>query len=151
MTERSGFHAMRPDTMQRGRKKQLNPQHRGGRFRKSRPRAALNYLFRSDRYLHKTEMKATELVVGRLRCDSPSIILAARVSTSRGGLASWRETESGGGPSGRARDGGQAVLCRRTASSAAVRDLILPLNICPVIGLIFRRTAADDDSDSVAR
>lgn len=61
----------------------LNPRHLGGHVRKSRRRAALNYLFRSDRYLHKTEMKAAELVVGRLRCDSPSIILGARVSTIR--------------------------------------------------------------------
>lgn len=77
--------------MQRGRKKQLNPQHRGGRFRKSRPRAALNYLFRSDRYLHKTEMKATELVVGRLRCDSPSIILGLDQSGRSCVLAGDRE------------------------------------------------------------
>ena len=53
-------------TMPLGRKK-LNPHHLGGRIRKSRRREALNYLFRSDRYLHETGMKATELVVGRLR------------------------------------------------------------------------------------
>jgi len=102
-------------------------------------------------------MKASELVVGRSRPDdSPSIILGARVQSTLGGLASWRGTAGVGVGEAAPIDGGQAVLCRRSASSVAVRDLILPLNICPVIGLIFRWTAAsagwiaadDDDGDS---